>query len=119
MRDGFPLEGSTPGWKVADVFFSYAREDSARARAIAEMLTRCGWTAWWDRKIPVGKTYSQVNEREIQAARCVLVLWSLHSVGSEWVHLEAAEGARRHVLIPVLLDTSKSLWSSAAFRQHR
>ena len=37
-------------------------------------------------------------------ACCVIVVWSQHSVNSRWVKTEAAEGERRHMLIPVLLD---------------
>jgi hypothetical protein len=32
------------------------------------------------------------------------VVWSQHSVNSDWVKTEAAEGARRRILVPVLLD---------------
>jgi hypothetical protein len=34
----------------------------------------------------------------------VIVLWSRFSVGSDWVKEEAAEGARRKVLVPALID---------------
>jgi hypothetical protein len=89
---------------LADIFISYAREDVDHARAFAELLTPLGWTVWWDRKILAGKIFSRVIEGELQTARCVMVIWSSHSVASEWVQNEAAEGAARGILIPVLIE---------------
>lgn len=43
-------------------------------------------------------------EQELDAASCVIALWTNHSVTSEWVRNEAADGARRRILIPIRLD---------------
>ncbi|MDH3451813.1 MAG: AAA family ATPase, partial [Gammaproteobacteria bacterium] len=40
----------------------------------------------------------------IDQAKCVLVLWSELSVGSDWVRAEASEGLAANKLIPVMLD---------------
>ena len=61
---------------------------------------RCGGIA----KIPLGKTYDQVIEQELNAAHCVLVLWSKDSVVSRWVKTEASAAADKERLVPVLLD---------------
>jgi hypothetical protein len=37
-------------------------------------------------------------------AGCVVVLWSSHSVASDWVREEALEGAQRRILVPVLTE---------------
>ena len=89
---------------MADIFISYAREDRDYARTLAEICLGRGWTVWWDRKIPVGKSFSEVIESELQAARSVIVVWSSNSVTSEWVQNEAAEAAERRILIPVLVE---------------
>jgi hypothetical protein len=58
------------------VFISYAREDKPKAELIAQALGREGLSVWWDRKIPPGKSYSQVIEEALQSAKCIIVLWS-------------------------------------------
>jgi hypothetical protein len=92
---------------MSDIFLSYKGEDLARAKTIAEVFEAKGWSVWWDRKILPGKTFAQVIETELNAAKCVVVLWSKESVKSEWVKNEADEGFRRHILVPVLIDNVK------------
>ena len=43
-------------------------------------------------------------EEAIKAAACIVVVWSKDSVQSRWVKNEAAEGAKRDILVPVLID---------------
>src|SRR5262249_14832661 len=62
---------------------------------------------FWDRRIAVGKTFDRVIEQELDAARCVIVLWSSHSIESEWVRSEAGEGAARGILHPVWIEDMK------------
>jgi len=88
---------------MADIFLSYAREDRHIAEQLAHALEHRGWTVWWDRRIGVGKSFSQVIERELDACKCVVVLWSTDSVASDWVLAEASEGLRRKILVPALI----------------
>jgi TIR domain len=92
---------------MSDIFISYASQDRARAKQLAEALGRHGWTIWWDRNIPFGKSFDQVIEEQITEARCLIVLWSVHSVASDWVKNEAREGKARGVLIPVLIEETR------------
>lgn len=89
---------------MSDIFISYASEDRERARAIAEALEQQGWSVWWDRNIPPGKTFSQVIVDALDATKCLVVLWSSKSIVSEWVQNEAAEGARRKIIVPALIE---------------
>ena len=89
---------------MADIFISYARVDRERARALATALDLEGWSVWWDRDIPPGRTFDDVIEEALSAAKCVIVLWSRDSVRSEWVKAEASDASRRHLLVPVLAD---------------
>lgn len=89
---------------MSDVFISYAREDIAAAKDIAETLGNRGLTVFWDRTIPAGSAFEDVIEREIRDAKAVVVLWSKHSVRSDWVRAEASEGADRRILVPATLD---------------
>jgi hypothetical protein len=91
---------------MSDIFLSYASEDVARANELAHALSRYGWSVWWDRSILPGKVFDTVIETELSAAKCVIVLWSVHSVESRWVRAEAGEALDKGRLIPVLLDAA-------------
>ncbi|WP_313953074.1 toll/interleukin-1 receptor domain-containing protein, partial [Accumulibacter sp.] len=87
-----------------DVFLSYAEEDRPLAAQLAALLEGHGWSLWWDRKIPPGKTWRQTIEEAIGSMDCMVVLWSAHSIESPWVQEEAEEGLARGRLLPVLID---------------
>ena len=89
---------------MADIFISYASQDRPRVERLAKELEEQGWSVFWDRAILAGKSFSQVIEESIEAAKCVIVLWSNASVKSDWVQNEAAEGAKRKILVPALID---------------
>ena len=78
-----------------EIFISYATEDRERARLLAAVLSERGWDIWWDREIPLGKSFDEVIEK---------ALWSAVSVTSEWVRNEASEGKRRGILLPVFME---------------
>ena len=92
-----------------DIFLSYANDDLARIRPLVHFLAQHGWSVWWDRSIPFGKTYDQVIEEALDAARCVVVVWSQASVASHWVRTEAEEGRQRGILVPVMIDNNVRL----------
>jgi TIR domain/Deoxyribonuclease II len=89
---------------VSDIFISYSNADRARIRPLVDALTRRGWSVWWDRTIPPGKTWDRMIEDAIRDARCVIVLWSKDSIESDWVRNEAEEGKRKGILVPALID---------------
>jgi len=87
-----------------DIFISYASPDRPIAQKFADAFEAHGWSVWWDREIPVGKNFDQVIEEELNAARCVVVLWSKESVQSRWVKTESSTAADHDRLAPVLID---------------
>ena len=89
---------------MADIFLSYAKEDRDIARKIATLLGDAGWVVWWDRRIPAGRTWRSVLEEALRDMRCMVVLWSSHSVESDWVRDEADEARTRKKLVPVLIE---------------
>jgi hypothetical protein len=90
-----------------DIFLTYAREDRARAESVVGLLQGQGWSVWWDRQIPAGRPFDDAIEDALDKSRCVVVLWSGNSRTSHWVRTEAAEGMRRDVLIPALIEDVK------------
>lgn len=82
-----------------DVFIRYASEDRATARSLADTLVAArGWSVWWDTHLRSGDQYPLRIQEAVATSRCVIVLWSRHSVQSDWVIAEASEGWSRKVL---------------------
>ncbi len=92
---------------MANIFISYAREDLERVRPIVEELEKRDWSVFWDRTIPPGKKYQDVITDALEAARCVLVVWTKYSITSDWVWDEANDAKARDILVPLSLDAVK------------
>jgi hypothetical protein len=90
---------------MADIFISYANEDRDAAARLARALESAGWTVWWDRRIPAGRTWRSVLQDALKEMRCMVALWSRDSVESPWV-AEEAEEARKlgKTLVPILIQ---------------
>jgi DNA-binding response OmpR family regulator len=89
---------------ATDLFISYSRQDSAKIETLAATLQRAGWSVWWDRQIRAGSSFDKAIEQALTNARAVIVAWSRHSVGSDWVRAEAAYALESNKLIPIRLD---------------
>ena len=89
---------------MSDIFISYASQDRARIGRLVEALEARGWSVFWDTTLLPGETWRRKITKELDAARCVIVLWSESSVESHWVEQEADEGLRRGILVPAKID---------------
>ena len=91
---------------AVDVFVSYKREDRARVAPLVDRLREKGLRVWWDADILGGASWRPEILRHLDAARCVIVVWSAlaASPAGEFVHEEAARAKQRGVLVPVSLD---------------
>jgi hypothetical protein len=92
---------------MADVFVSYSRRDRDRVGEISGALEESGYSLWWDRALKTGEDYGQVIEREIGAARCVVVAWSATARESLWVKAEANEALDSGKIVQVSVDGAK------------
>lgn len=92
---------------MADVFVSYSRRNLAPVGAIADALAADGHSLWWDPALQSGDDYARVIEREIGAARCVVVAWSAQARDSLWVRAEANEALDAGKIVQVSLDGAK------------
>jgi len=87
-----------------DVFVSYAQSDRDRIQPLVAALENHGWNVWWDTRITPGMAFDREIESALNAARCIVVVWSRTSVESDWVRAEATEGLERGVLVPLIYD---------------
>ena len=91
---------------MSEVFVSYKAEDRKRVRPLVEALRSDGYSVWWDEQIGGGAAWRHAIETELNAAGCVIVVWSKRSVGieGEFVQDEATRAKERHVYVPVTID---------------
>lgn len=87
-----------------DIFISYSREERPAARHFAESFAAEGFSVWWDAVLRSGETFDEVIEKELRAAKAVVVLWSKRSVASRWVRAEATLADRANKLVPVIIE---------------
>jgi TIR domain len=98
--------GSAEAQPVKAVFVSYKREDEDRVGPLVLALERAGLTLWWDRGLAGGVNWRLEIQAALEAARCVIVVWTYHSIGpgGDFVRDEAAYAKQRGVLVPIRLD---------------
>lgn len=91
---------------MSDVFVSYKTEDRRRVRLLVDALRADGFSVWWDEQLGGGSAWRHRLETELDAARCVIVVWSKRSTGpnGDFVQDEAAHARQRHVYLPVAID---------------
>ena len=92
---------------MVDVFISYKREDRECVRGLVHALQERGFTVWWDNRLEWGDNWMRCIKRALDAATCVVVVWTPKSVTSEGnyrsdvVAAEASAAHSRHALLPV------------------
>jgi serine/threonine-protein kinase len=91
---------------ATDVFVSYKAEDRARLRPLIAALEAEGFTVWWDTHIGGGSHWREDIQEHLDAAKCVIVVWTRRSVGAEgdFVRDEASRARKRGAYLPVRLD---------------
>ena len=91
---------------MSDVFVSYKAEDRRRVQPLVEALEADGLTVWWDAHIGGGDAWRETIQEHLDAARCVIVIWSKRSIGPEgrFVRDEAGRAQRRGVYLPIRID---------------
>lgn len=93
---------------MADVFISYALDDSGIANELADELALRGISVFFDRETLVaGTNFREEIAQELRSSKAVVVLLSENTKRSSWVQeelssvIERADGPK---VIPVLLD---------------
>jgi len=92
---------------MADIFISYRRADtSVLTEELTRLLQRAGWTVWSAPSLVGGQDHKAIVESELQAAKCVVGLWSKTAGESPDVAAEFDHAHRRGILVPVAVDDS-------------
>lgn len=89
---------------MSDVFLSYASATRPLAARIAARVEALGYSVWWDSALLAHDSWGPTIERELDAARCVLVIWSEEAKASRWVRAEATRALDANKLVQVRLD---------------
>jgi len=91
---------------MSDVFVSYARSTERQAHLIADALRALGYNVWRDDQLPAHRSYAEVIEERLKAAKAVVVVWSLEAIGSQWVRAEADRAREAGTLVQLTIDGS-------------
>jgi hypothetical protein len=87
-----------------DVFLVSASEDRDTAKLIARRLRALKFKVWFNQK-QVDETFDAKDARNATNSTSMLVLWSEHSVKSDWVRAAASVGhSRPGTLVQIGLD---------------
>jgi len=92
---------------MSDVFISYARSTASQAQRIAEALRGLGYSVWRDDDLPAHRSYAEVIEERLTAAKAVVVVWSHEAARSEWVQSEADRARNIQRLVQVRIDDAQ------------
>ena len=91
---------------MSDVFVSYARSTEEQARQVEAALRDAGYTVWRDAELPAHRSYAEVIEERLRAAKAVVVLWSQEAVKSHWVRAEADAAREAGTLVQASVDSA-------------
>ncbi len=92
------------GPHVADVFLSYKTERRNAAQHLSRILELNDYSVWFDYRLLSGLDFGPQIERELRAAKAVIVLWCNLSRDSRWVLEEANLAERLGTFTPVWLE---------------
>jgi TIR domain len=91
---------------MSQIFISYKRADELQVSRLVKALEGAGRSVWWDRGLAGAESWRNQIQSALDAAKCVIVVWTHESVGpaGDFVRDEAGQAKRRGVLVPVRLD---------------
>ncbi len=99
-----------------DVFLSYARVDTDRARQIKDLLEGLGLTVFFDTEgLDGGDVFPDVLDQAVKTSGAVVGVWSKHALSRPWVKIECDIGKTRGVLVPLQIEQIADLDRPAAF----
>jgi hypothetical protein len=93
-------------WVRYDVFLSYSRSDTERVKSLRDELRRLGYRVFFDvQSIDPGEQWKRRLERSVRASRTLVLCWSEHGRGSDYITFEYSRAeAMGKPILPWLLD---------------
>ena len=92
---------------MSEIFISYARSTAKQAQVVADALRGLGYVVWRDDELPAHRSYTEVIEERLKAAKAVVVVWSAEAVKSQWVQSEADQARADDKLVQLTIDGAK------------
>src|SRR4051794_23396068 len=91
---------------MSDVFVSYKAEDRPRVEPLVAALEAEDLSVWWDAHVSGGEAWRESIAEHLDAARCVIVVWSKQSTGpgGRFVRDEASHAQQHGSYLPVTID---------------
>jgi hypothetical protein len=90
---------------MAAIFISYSRKDLKARVALANDLSKAGYSIWSDEDIDAAADYQQAIHKQLKRSKAVVVIWSRSSVRSEHVRGEAEIARKARKLVPVSVSS--------------
>lgn len=103
---------------MTDVYLSYAPDDADRAELFGWALEERGWSVHTRRPAGPAMRLPAEVEAALEAAGCVVVLWSRASRYDRWVRREALWGRDAGKLVHVLLEDTRPSYEHRAAEVH-
>src|SRR5688500_348283 len=85
------------------VFISYAHDDHERVEPLVKLLAK-RFNIFWDKEIEAGSFWRQFLMDQLDAARCVVVVWTAKSVKRKFIWEELDRVKDRGIIVPIMLD---------------
>ncbi len=89
---------------TGSVFVSYAHDDLDRVCKLLDTLTGAGFKVWWDDDLTIGRSFRADIDAALDAASCLIVVWTQLSVTRAWVLDEVTRVKDKGIVLPVVLD---------------
>ena len=98
---------------MKQIFFSYAREDQAVAQSMIDAMSRAGYSIWNPEMLSLRDDFIEQEIRAIEAAQCLVVLWSTAAARSDFMQREIRQIMRawssNRLVLTVLDDAALSV----------
>ncbi|NOU04737.1 MAG: toll/interleukin-1 receptor domain-containing protein [Hyphomicrobiaceae bacterium] len=83
---------------MAEIFISYSKRDYDWVSRLASALEAFGYSVWWDYNLGHGDSFSKEISSAISEAKYFFVIWTRHSVSSDWVYAETDQAWNKNKL---------------------
>src|ERR1051325_9490086 len=88
-----------------DIFLSYSSRDRQRVQPIHDALAEQGFAVFWDQEVPAGSDWDTWLRKNLNEAKCAVVVWSAQSITSDNVGHESPSAKQQGNVFPVVIES--------------